>query len=76
MPATMSVSIRSPIIAVALWVQAGGGTWLVGLYLAGAGVLTLIALALSRETKDSDYGAASVDDDEFAALAETESAAL
>ena len=65
----------APIIAVALWVQAGGSTWLVGLYLAGAGVLTLIALALSRETKDSDYGAASIDD-EFAALAETESAAL
>ena len=56
--------------------QAGlASTWLVGLYLAGAGVLTLIALALSRETKDSDYGAASIDD-EFAALAETESAAL
>jgi metabolite-proton symporter len=45
----------APIIAVALWAQAGGGTWLVGLYLAGAGVLTLISLVLTKETKDTDY---------------------
>ncbi|MFT3968788.1 MAG: MFS transporter [Micropruina sp.] len=53
----------APIIAVALWAQVGGSTWLVGVYLAGAGVLTLIALLLSRETKDTDYSAASVEDE-------------
>ncbi len=66
----------APIIAVALWTWAAGSTWPVGIYLAGAGVLTLIALLLTRETKDTDYSAASVEDDEFAALATTESAAL
>jgi metabolite-proton symporter len=64
----------APIIAVALWTWAGGSTWPVGLYLAGAGVLTLIALALSRETKDTDYELASFDDDEFLALAGTKAA--
>ena len=66
----------APIIAVALWAAAGGGTWSVGIYLAGAGVLTLIALLLSRETKDVDYDLSSVDDDEFAAIAEGESVRL
>ena len=32
-----------------------GQPWLVGLYLSGSAVLTLIALALSKETKDVDY---------------------
>ncbi|MFT3875058.1 MAG: MFS transporter [Propioniciclava sp.] len=54
----------APIIAVALWAQAGGSTWLVGVYLAGAGVLTLISLLLSRETKDVDYSASSADETE------------
>ena len=45
----------APIVAVALWAAAGGSPWLVGVYLSGAGVLTLIALALSKETKDIDY---------------------
>lgn len=45
----------APIIAVALWAAAGGEPWLVGIYLSGAGVLTLIALILSKETKDVDY---------------------
>lgn len=62
----------APIIAVALWAKAGGSTWMVGVYLAGAGVLTLIALILTRETKDADYGAASVDDEELAALTDAE----
>ncbi len=53
----------APIIAVALWAQAGGSTWLVGVYLAGSGALTLIALFLSRETKDTNYSAASVEDE-------------
>jgi metabolite-proton symporter len=46
----------APIVALALWSAADGGTWLVGVYLSGAGVLTLIALILTRETKDQDYG--------------------
>lgn len=45
----------APIIAVALWSAAGGSTWMVGVYLAGASVLTLVALLLTRETKDMDY---------------------
>jgi metabolite-proton symporter len=45
----------APIVAVALWAAAGGEPWLVGIYLSGAGVLTLIALLLSKETKDVDY---------------------
>ena len=56
----------APIIAVALWAAADGSPWLVGVYLSGAGVLTLIALVLSKETKDVDY-------DESAALQETAS---
>lgn len=45
----------APSIAVGLWAAAGGEPWLVGLYLSGAAVLTLIALILSKETKDVDY---------------------
>ena len=45
----------APIIATALWAAAGGSTWYVGLYLAFAAVLTLIALILAKETKDLDY---------------------
>jgi sugar phosphate permease len=49
----------APIVALALWALADGGTWLVGLYLSGAGVLTFVALLLTRETKDADYARAS-----------------
>lgn len=45
----------APIIAVALWNAAGGSTWMVGVYLAAASVLTLISLILTKETKDVDY---------------------
>ncbi|WP_203137647.1 MFS transporter [Microbacterium sp. JZ31] len=45
----------APLVAVVLWAWGGGNPWLVGLYLSAAGVLTLIALILSRETKDVDY---------------------
>lgn len=45
----------APIIAVALWKAAGGSTWMVGVYLAIAAVLTLIALFASKETKDLDF---------------------
>ncbi|MCJ1696329.1 MFS transporter [Rathayibacter caricis DSM 15933] len=45
----------APIIAVALWQAAGGSPVLVGLYLSAAGVLTLIALILSKETQHLSY---------------------
>lgn len=45
----------APFIAVALWTAAGGSTVLVGLYLSGAAVLTLIALFISKETKNVSY---------------------
>ena len=59
----------APIIAVALWAKAGGSTWMVGVYLAVASVLTLISLIIVHETKDTDYNAASFEDE----LAEFES---
>lgn len=42
-------------VAIALWQAADGSTFLVGLYLSAAAVLTFIALWLSRETRDHDY---------------------
>jgi metabolite-proton symporter len=45
----------APFIAVWLWGLADGSTWLVGVYLAVMAVLTLVALLVSRETKDVDY---------------------
>jgi len=45
----------APSIALGLWAAAGGEPWLVGVYLSGSAVLTLIALLISRETKDADY---------------------
>jgi metabolite-proton symporter len=45
----------APFIAVALWQAAAGSTWLVGLYLSLSAVVTLVALRLSKETRDSDY---------------------
>ena len=45
----------APLIALELWKATGGSPWLVGLYLSVMGVLTLIALILSKETKDVDY---------------------
>ena len=44
----------APFIAVALWTAGGGSPFWVGVYLAGAGALTLVALLLSKETKDVD----------------------
>ncbi|HIT73972.1 MAG TPA: MHS family MFS transporter [Candidatus Avipropionibacterium avicola] len=44
----------APFIAVALWSLGEGSVFWVGVYLAGAGVLTLIALLVSTETKDVD----------------------
>ena len=45
----------APFVAVALWTAADGSPVLVGLYLSGAAVLTLIALLLSEETRDVSY---------------------
>jgi len=45
----------APTIAVWLWTLADGSTFWVGVYLSLAGVLTLIALLLSRETRDIDF---------------------
>jgi hypothetical protein len=45
----------APFIAVALWSAAGGSPVLVGVYLSAMGVITLIALLISRETRDVDY---------------------
>jgi metabolite-proton symporter len=47
----------APFVAVALWGLADGSPVLVGLYLSGAGVLTLIALIIGKETKDVDIDA-------------------
>ncbi|MFB0840080.1 MFS transporter [Arthrobacter sp. E44] len=45
----------APFIAVALWEAAKGSPVLVGVYLTSMAVLTLIALFLTRETRDVDY---------------------
>ncbi|MFK0073953.1 MFS transporter [Arthrobacter woluwensis] len=42
-------------VAIALWQAGHGSTWMVGVYLALAAVLTLVALFLTRETADVDY---------------------
>jgi MFS family permease len=45
----------APFIAVALWQAAGGSVFFVGLYLSVAAAITLVALRLSKESKDVDY---------------------
>lgn len=45
----------APIVALWLWQLGDGNPWLVGFYLSAMGVLTFIALLLSKETKDIDY---------------------
>ncbi|MDN5725261.1 MAG: MHS family MFS transporter [Propionibacteriales bacterium] len=45
----------APFIAVALWSLADGSPVLVGLYLTGAAVVTLISLVLTSETRDTAY---------------------
>ncbi|WP_348786755.1 MFS transporter [Leifsonia sp. NPDC080035] len=45
----------APTIAVWLWTIGKGSTVWVGVYLSLAGVLTLIALLLSKETKDVEF---------------------
>jgi metabolite-proton symporter len=45
----------APFVAVALWTAANGSTVLVGVYLSAAALLTLLALFISKETKDVSY---------------------
>ncbi|MFX4271626.1 MFS transporter [Propionibacteriaceae bacterium Y1685] len=45
----------APFIAVALWSLADGSPLLVGLYLTGAALITLVSLVLTAETRDSAY---------------------
>lgn len=47
----------APIVAVWLWGLADGSPLLVGLYLSGAGLITFVALLLSKETKHVDIDA-------------------
>lgn len=44
----------APFIAVALWTYGNGSPFWVGVYLAGMGAITLLALLLGKETKDVD----------------------
>jgi MFS transporter, MHS family, shikimate and dehydroshikimate transport protein len=44
----------APLIASALVLAAGGGSWLVSLYIILAGVITLIAITTMRETRHLD----------------------
>ena len=43
----------APFVAVWLWSKADGSPALVGVYLAVAGALTLVALLIGKETKDA-----------------------
>jgi hypothetical protein len=45
----------APYIAVALWTAANGNIFFVGLYLSIAAIITLVALRLSKESKNVDY---------------------
>ena len=47
----------APFIAVALWQAGDGSPFWVGVYLSVMAVLTLIALLVSKETKDIDINA-------------------
>jgi metabolite-proton symporter len=45
----------APFVAVALWAAASGSPVLVGVYLSVMAVITLVALLLSKETRDVEY---------------------
>ncbi|PPF57996.1 MFS transporter [Clavibacter michiganensis] len=45
----------APFIAVALWQLLDGNVLLVGVYLSAMAAITLVALIISRETRDADY---------------------
>jgi MFS family permease len=66
----------APFIGTALWAAGGGSPFWVGVYLSVMAVLTLIALLLSKETKDVDYEAAGGDAEARLAEGQAEAAAL
>jgi hypothetical protein len=43
---------------IALWLARRYGLWSVGAYLAGSAAVTLVGLAMIRETKDVEWEAA------------------
>ena len=45
----------APFIAVALWGASGGSVLLVGIYLSAMAAITLVALFISKETRDRDF---------------------
>jgi len=47
----------APFIAVALWGATGGSVLLVGIYLSAMAAITLVALFISKETRDGDFHA-------------------
>lgn len=47
----------APFIAVALWSAGQGSPFRVGIYLSAMGVITLVALLLGKETRDTDIEA-------------------
>jgi MFS family permease len=47
----------APFIAVALWQAGGGSPFWVGVYLSAMALITLVALIVSKETKDVDIDA-------------------
>lgn len=66
----------APFIGTALWAAGGGSPFWVGVYLSVMAVLTLIALLVSKETKDVDYEAAGIGAENRLAEGEAEAAAL
>ncbi|NKX50345.1 MHS family MFS transporter, partial [Arthrobacter deserti] len=48
-------AVPASFVAIALWQAGGGNTVWVGVYLALAAVLTLVALFMTAETRDKDY---------------------
>ena len=66
----------APFIGTALWAAGGGSPFWVGVYLSVMAVLTLIALLLSKETKDVDYEAAGDEPESELAEGEAEAASL
>jgi len=51
----------SPVIATALLARSGGDPWLVALLMIGASLISLIAFAASRETREIDIAAFDTD---------------
>ena len=45
----------APFIAVALWGASGGSVLLVGIYLSAMAAITLVALFISKETRDREF---------------------